>query len=46
MFAEMFQMQRAGIKQRSSGDNLIILNLIIVNQREIRYKIYLFLEMP
>ena len=38
----MSQMQTAGRKQRSTVDNLIILNSIIENQRQNKYKTYLF----
>ena len=38
----MSQMQTAGRKQRSTVDNLIILNSIIENQRQNKNKTYLF----
>ena len=38
----MSQIQRAGRKQRSTVDNLIILNLIIKSQRQNKNKTYLF----
>ena len=38
----MSQMHTAGRKQRSTVDNLIILNSIIENQRQNKYKTYLF----
>ena len=38
----MSQMQTAERKQRSTVDNLIILNSIIENQRQNKYKTYLF----
>ena len=38
----MSQMERAGRKQRSRVDNLIILNSIIENQRQNKNKTYLF----
>ena len=38
----MSQIQTAGRKQRSTLDNLIILNSIIKNQRQNKNKTYLF----
>ena len=38
----MSQMQTAGRKHRSAVDKLIILNSIIENQRQYKYKTYLF----